>query len=46
MRLLEWLNGHPGAALQLGARDLGLEQVETPCADLVAAGMVEPMRLQ
>jgi len=46
MRLLEWLDGHPGASLQLAARDLGLGQVEALCADLVAAGMIERMRLQ
>jgi len=34
------------ASLQLAAPDLGLEQVETLCADLVAAGMIDRMRLQ
>jgi len=43
LRLLEWLEEHPGGSLTAAAQVLGLDvdEVEALCADLVAEGMIE-----
>ena len=43
MRLLEWLEEHPGGSLAAAAEALGLDvdEVEALCADLVTEGVIE-----
>jgi DNA-binding IclR family transcriptional regulator len=45
MRLLEWLDEHPGGSLTAAAEALGLDvaEVEAIFADLVAEGMIEQL---
>ena len=49
MRVLQWFDVHPlGTSIGEMAEllDLDRDEIETLCADLVAAGMIEQTRLQ
>lgn len=48
MRVLQWLDVHPlgtSAAEMAHALDLESDEVDALCADLIAAGMIDDVRL-